>query len=114
MEASQSQGRGKRVAAIAVAYLAWLATAALGIATMIAWHSALLRLYVNLELNKYGVAAFNNLVVIVLALLWLVALIVLETWYRRAGDFAELGRRVGRVLFAEIALTLLAWVVGRL
>ena len=112
MEASR--GRGKQAAVIAVAYLAWFASAALGVATMIAWHSALLRLYVNLELNKYGVAAFNNTVVIVLALVWLVALIALESWYRNAGNFPELGRRVARILFAEVALSLLAWVVGRL
>jgi uncharacterized protein HemY len=97
-----------------VAYLAWFVSAALGVATMIAWHTALLRLYVTLELNKYGVAAFNNTVVIVLALVWLVGLVALEAWYRHAKDFRDLGRRVGQIIFAEIALSLLALVIGRL
>ena len=114
MEASRRQGLGKRVAVIAAAYLAWLVSVALGIGVLIIWHSSLLRLYTGLDLSQYGLAFFNNTVVIVLALIWLVALIVLETWYRRAGDFPELGRRVGRIFFAEVALALLAWVVGRL
>ena len=109
-----SQRRGEQIARIAAIYLAWLVAVALGIGVLIAWHSALLRLYVGLEMNKYGIAAFNNLVAITLALIWLVGLIALESWFRHAGDFPELGRRVGRTLFAELALALFAWVVGRL
>jgi hypothetical protein len=112
MEASQ--GRGRTIATTIAVYVAWLVSALFGVAVLITWHSSLLRLYVAFEWNKYGIAAFNNTVALVLALIWLVVVIVLETWYRHAGDLGNLGRRFGRVTFAQVALTLLAWVVGRL
>ncbi len=90
-----------------VAYGLWLLTAALGLGLFLVWRSALLQLYIRLRLDKWAFAAFNNAIVIVLALVWLALVIASESLYRRAAVQGRLARRAGSVLLGEgVALAL--------
>ena len=114
--AQETPGRWRRtILPIAAAYGAWLATMALAVGVIVAWRAALLQLYVALRLDKYGMAAFNNTIVIVFLLAWLVMVVITESWYRQAVEKSLLRRRFARltvVLLALLAVGLLAmWVV---
>jgi hypothetical protein len=114
--AQRAPGRLRRsILPVVAAYGAWLATMALAVGVMYVWRSALLQLYVALQLNKYGIAAFNNTIVIVFLLAWLVMVVVTESWFRQAVEKGLLGRRFARlslVLLALLAVGFLTeWVV---
>ena len=114
--AQRAPGRLRRsILPVAAAYGAWLATMVLAVGVMYVWRAALLQLYIELQLNKYGIAAFNNTIVIVFLLAWLVMVVVTESWYRQAAEKGLVGRRFARVsvvLLALLAAGLLAqWVV---
>lgn len=108
------QTLGRSALLILATYAAWLLSAVLGVGVLIICHSTLLRLYVGFGLDKYALAFFNNMVTITLALVWLVGVMILESWYRRAPDLGALGRRFGRLALAQIALAALAFGLGQL
>jgi len=112
MVAQQTQGRSALL--ILATYVAWLVTAILGVGLLITWHSAFLRLYVSFSFDKYAMSFFNNMVVITLGLVWLVGIMILESWYRHTPDFRALGRRFGRLTLAVIVLAALAFGLGQL
>ena len=115
MDARRAQGtsgrRRRTILPIAAAYGAWLATMALAVGVMVAWYPTLLQLYVALRLNKYGMAAFNNTIVIVFLLAWLVMVVVTESWYRQAAEKGLVRRRFVRVVVALLALLAAGWLV---
>jgi hypothetical protein len=91
----------------AAAYGVWALTAALGIALIWVWRSALLALFVRLRLDKYAYAAYNNVVVLGLVLAWLVLVVASETWCRQAAERGHLRRlivRLGGVLVVLITI----------
>ena len=108
MDARHAQGTPGRlrrtVLPIAAAYGAWLATMALAIGVILVWRDALLQLYVALRLDKYGMAAFNNTVVIVFLLAWLVLVVATESWFRQAADKGLVRRRFARLAVVLVAL----------
>ena len=101
-------------AALMAAYGLWFLTMVVAFATCVTWHGALVRLYATLDLNKWGLSAYNYTVIIVLILGWLVLVVVSESWYRRAADEGKLIRRSARMLGLLVALTLLGMAIGRL
>ncbi len=119
MDARHAQGAPGRlrrtILPVAAAYGAWLATMALAVGVMYVWRAALLQLYIALRFDKYAFAAFNNTIVIVFLLAWLVMVVVTESWYRQAAEKGLLGRRFARlslVLLALLAVGFLTeWVV---
>ncbi len=119
MDARHAQGAPGRlrrtILPVAAAYGAWLVTMALAVVVMYVWRSALLQVYIALRLDKYAFAAFNNTIVIVFLLAWLVMVVITESWFRQAAEKGLLGRRFARlslVLLALLAAGLLAqWVV---
>jgi len=108
------QSLGRSALLILTTYAAWLVTAVLGVGVLVTCHATFLRLYVGFGLDKYAIAFFNNMVVITLGLAWLVGIMILENWYRRAPDLGTLGRRFGRITLIEVALAVLAYGLGRL
>jgi hypothetical protein len=107
------RGLGRSAANVAATYGAWIVTSVLGVGVFITWHTALLHLYVG-RFNRYGTAAYNNTVVIALVLIWLVLVMALEGWYRRAASAGALGRLFVRVTLVQVVLWALGFVVGRL
>ena len=105
---------GRTAANVAATYGAWIVTSVLGVGVFIEWHTALLRAYAALGLNRYGIAAFNNTVVIVLVLIWLVLVMATEGLYRRAASEGALGRRFLRTTLTQVALWAVAFIVARL
>ena len=113
-QAPGAPGRLRRtVLPIAAAYGAWLVTMALAVGVMYIWRDALLQLYVALRLDKYGMAAFNNTVVIVFLLAWLVMVVLTENWYRQGAEKGLLGRRFARLSVVLLALLGLGFVIER-
>ena len=112
MVARQSLGRSALL--LLATYAAWLISAVLGVGVLITCHATFLRLYVGFGLDKYAIAFFNNMVVITLGLIWLVGIMILESWYRRSPDLGTLGRRFGRLTLAEVAVAALAYLLGLL
>ncbi len=112
MVARQTLGRSALL--ILTTYAAWLVSAVLGVGVLITYHSTFLRLYVGFGLDKYAIAFFNNMITVGLGLGWLVGIMILESWYRRAPDLGDLGRRFGRLTLAEVALAALAYGLGQL
>ena len=119
MSARHAQGTPGRlrrtILPIAGAYGAWLVTMVLAVGVMYVWRSALLQLYIALSLEKYAFAAFNNTIVIVFLLAWLVMVVVAEGWYRQAAEKGLVGRRFARVSLVLLGLLaagfLAEWVV---
>jgi hypothetical protein len=93
----------RTVLPIAAAYGGWLVAGALAVGVLVVWHTALMRLYVALRFDKWGYAAFNDTLVIVFLLAWLVLVVATESWFRQAADKGLVGRR-----FARLAVVLLA------
>lgn len=112
MVARQNPGRSALL--ILATYAAWLVSAVLGVGVLITCHSACLRLYIGFGLDKYAIAFFNNMMVISLGLIWLVGIMILESWYRRSTDLGALGRRFGQLTLAQVALAALAYLAGQL
>ena len=112
MVARQSLGRSALL--ILATYAVWLLSAVLGVGVLITCHATFLRLYVGFGLDKSAIAFFNNMIVITLGLVWLVGIMIIESWYRRAPDLGALGRRFRRLTLAEVALAALAYLAGQL
>jgi hypothetical protein len=113
--AQRAPGRLRRsILPVAGAYGAWLATMALAVGVMYVWRAALLQLYVALQLNKYGIAAFNNTIVIVFLLAWLVMVVVTESWFRQAAEKGLLGRRFARLSLVLVALLAVGFLTERI
>jgi hypothetical protein len=108
------QTLGRSALQILATYAAWLISAVLGVGVLITCHSTFLRLYVGFGLDKYAIAFFNNMIVISLGLAWLVGIMILENWYRRAPDLGTLGRRCGRLTLAQVAVAALAYLLGQI
>jgi len=102
------------VASVAATYGAWLVTCVISVGVLITWHNALLRLYVLMGLDKYGAAFFNDMVVLLLVLVWLGLVVFAEGWFRRTSNEGTLGRTFFRTTVAQLALGLLGYVIGRL
>ncbi len=68
------------------------------------WRSALLALFVRARLDKYAFAAYNDVVVIGLALVWLVLAVVTEAWFRESAGRRALGRMAVRTDGAVVVL----------
>jgi hypothetical protein len=102
------------VAMVAATYAAWLVTCAISVGVLITWHNALLRLYVVMGFGKYGAAFYNDMLVLLLVLVWLALVVFAEGWFRRAAQEGALGRTFVRATVGQLALGLLGYVVGRL
>ena len=98
---------------ILAVYLAWLVTCVISGGVLITWHTALLRVYVGLHLNKWGLALYNNMVALTLVIIWLVLVIASEGWYRTSAGAGVLGRRVVRLLLGLLLFGLCGAVLGR-
>jgi hypothetical protein len=105
---------GRTIALYLATYAGWLAHCAAGVAICILWQQTLLLLYARAGWNKYGASAYNNLIVIVLVLGWLVLCIGTEAWYRHGIANGTIGRRLLRVTLIEIAAAALAFFGGLL
>jgi hypothetical protein len=105
---------GRIVATVAATYAAWLVTCAISVGVLITWYNALLRLYIVMHFNKYGGAFYNDMLVLLLVLVWLALVVFAEGWFRRAANEDALGRTFVRATMAQLALGLLGYVVGRL
>lgn len=105
--------RSRRAALLAIAatYAAWLIAGGLALAVCAIWHTALLNVYVALRLDKYGLAAFNDVAVIVIALGWLTFVLVTEARFRHAAAHGLLRRRFLRVVAVCAALIVMGWVL---
>lgn len=112
METPRSLSRS--IASTIATYGAWLIVSALGVAICAVWRTALLQLYLALRLDKWGFAAFNNAIVIVLILGWLVMVMLTEGWLRNAAHQGVLGRRFRRLVLAEGALLIVGFAFERL
>ena len=103
MSVHQPSRLRRTILPIAAAYGAWLVSIVLAVVVLAVWRAALLQLYIELRLEKYAFAAFNNTIVIVFLLAWLVMVVATENWYRQAAEKGLIGRR-----FARLSLVLLA------
>lgn len=104
----------RAIVPLVAAYGCWLATGALGLAALAAWRAALLALYVALGFNRWSRTAFNDLLVIVFLLAWLVLVVATEGWYRQAAARGAVGRRFARMTAALLALLAAGWLTQRL
>lgn len=112
---TEERGLNRRTVFLAIAaYAAWLAHCAAGIGICILWQQTLLLLYARAGGDRWGAAAYNNLIVIVLVLGWLVLAIATEAWYRRGIADGTVGRRVLRLTLIEVAAAALAFFGGLL
>src|SRR4029079_14227885 len=80
------------VAMVAATYAAWFVTCAISVGVLITWHNALLRLYVIVGFDKYGAAFYNDMVVLLLVLVWLALVVFAEGWLRRSAKWGHAGR----------------------
>jgi hypothetical protein len=95
------------IAAFVSVYGAWLVTMALGAGIFYVWTGALRELYINLRLNPWGFAAFQNAGVLLLGLAWVALVIAAEGWYRTGAAKGRLAGRVARLVTAEVVVLLL-------
>jgi len=93
VDEGQTPSGWRTAATIAAVYGAWFVICAVGIGVMVVWHSALLRAYIALRWDKWGMALFNDTIVFVLVLAWLVFVIAIETLQDHAGAVVELDNR---------------------
>jgi len=110
----EQRGTWRTVALYLAAYAGWLAHCAAGIAICILWNQTLLLLYTRAGWNKYGAAAYNNLIVMLLVLGWLALCVGTEAWYRRGIADGTVGRRFLRLTLIEVATAALAFFGGLL
>ncbi len=110
----------REAATYVLAYLVWLATAAVGVALLLVWLPNLNRLWaaVGLLLKSrwmgWASAAFNNLLALTFALTWLALVVLAESWFRRGVESGRLGRRAVRSLAVEVALAGVGYAIMRL
>ena len=110
----QQRLSGRTVGLYVAAYAGWLAHCAAGIAICILWQRTLLLLYARAGWSRYGLAAYNDLIVIALVLGWLMLCIGTEAWYRHGIANGTVGRRFLRLTLIEIAAAALAFGGGLL
>lgn len=113
MDEGQTPSGWREAGTIAAVYGAWLVVSAIGVGVMIVWRSALLRAYVALRWDKWGMALFNDTIVLVLVLAWLIFVVAIEGWLRRAGVAGALGRRFGRLLAIMVVAGLAGYALSR-
>lgn len=94
------ESRRRERSLIALAYVAWFATAALGLLACISLHTGLLRCFARVAPNQATWYLVNYAMIVVLGIAWLAMTVGVESWYSRAPDFASLGRRAGRLALA--------------
>jgi hypothetical protein len=80
----------------------------------VSWHGALVRVYVALGWNKYGLAGFNYAVIIILITIWLVLVVATEYAYRRAAERGILINRAVWTLGILVALLGVGQAIDRL
>jgi hypothetical protein len=94
-------------------YVAWIVTMALATANMLVWRSVLLELYIRLRLDKWKFGAFNNAIVLLFALSWIVLVVATEEWYRRSAGEGLLARRALRVILSEAGVLAAGYLLER-
>jgi len=94
---------------LVAAYAAWLATIVLGLGVVGVWSSALLGLFVRARLDKYAYATYNNAVVLVLLLSWLLLVVISEAWCRQSAQKGRLLRLISRLDGALAALVVVGY-----
>lgn len=102
------------VAAALGVYLAWIVTMALATANMLVWRSVLLELYIRLRLDKWKFGAFNNAIVLLFAVTWIVLVVATEEWYRRSAGEGLLARRALRVILIEAGVLAAGYLLERI
>lgn len=80
----------------------------------VTWHGALVRVYNVLGWNKWGLSAFNYIVITILLLLWLIFVIAAESILRRGADQGTLLKRSAWTIGILVALLVLGQAIGRL
>ncbi|MBX6772603.1 MAG: hypothetical protein IRY83_12810 [Chloroflexi bacterium] len=85
-----ADGRWNALGRAGAAYGVWVLTAALAAVVALIWRSALLGLFVRLRLNHYAFALYDDVVVLILVLAWLVLLIVVEARCRESASRGHL------------------------
>jgi hypothetical protein len=98
------------IARFALAYAAWAAAAALAFWAVTSLHGLAMGLYVLLRLGPWGVAAYQNMVFLLLVIAWLAWVVATEHWLRNAAAESRLPSTLLRVLapIALLALTTFA------
>ena len=113
MVAEPSRSLRRTLATFAAVYGAWLVTIVLGALIVYLWHGAMRELYIRLRLNVWGFAAYQNTVILLLVLGWLVLVIAAEGWYRNGAAQGRLVGRVATLVLAEVVLILGAVLILR-
>jgi hypothetical protein len=113
MRESREESSWRTAVMILAVYAAWLVTTVLSVGVLIAWHTALLRVYVALQFSKWGLALYNNLIVLLVVTIWLVLVVASEGWYRQGASEGVLGRRVGRLLIGLLFFGVCGVALGR-
>jgi hypothetical protein len=98
----------KRVARIALLYLAWATSGVLALYAALQVWELVKSLYVALRLNPWGLAVVSNASIVLLGLAALAAIIYLEHWYGEALARGRLLRRFVQVTAVEVACALVA------
>ena len=92
-----------------VAYVGWVAAAALAFWALTSLHSLAMYAYALLRLSIWGVAAFQNAVFIVLVIAWLSWVVASEYWLRTAAGRERLGPTLVRVVVPVAVLALVGF-----
>jgi hypothetical protein len=67
-----------------VAYLLVLVTGAIGLVTLLVANRAVTVVYLAMRLNKWGLAAANNISFLLFGLIWLAGILYTQHWYAQA------------------------------
>ena len=101
----------RRLGGVVAVYGAWLVTAALGALIFYVWLGAARELYIRFQWDKWGFAAFHDVVAIVLALGWLGLVVGAEGWYRHAAGSGPLAGRFARLTVIQVVLLVAGYLV---
>jgi hypothetical protein len=91
------------------AYLGWAAAAALAFWALMSLHALAMWVYAVLRLSIWGVAAYQNVVFIVLIIAWLCWVVATEYWLRTSAGREQLRPTLLRVLAPVAVLALVSF-----
>ena len=102
------------IARFALAYAAWAVGIALAFWAVTSLHGLAMGLYVLLRLGPWGVAAYQNMVFLVLVIAWLAWVVATEHWLRNAAGEDRLRPTLLRVLLPVVVLAVASYAALRL
>jgi hypothetical protein len=97
-----------------LAYAGWAAAIALAFWLVISAHALAMRAYLTFRMAYWGVALFDDVVFLVLVLVWLAWVVVSEHWLRTAAGRARLQPALLGTLAPVTVLALGAFSILRL